>query len=82
MGPGSSVGIATSYGLDDPRFESCAARDVGLSAGSLEPPRELYSSDCLNCGGSCGQAMGRGFPVSWGMARENCDLCIAEKIKS
>ena len=41
------VGIATSYGKDGPWFESCAASDVGLSAESLELPRQLFSYDCL-----------------------------------
>jgi hypothetical protein len=43
-GPGSSVGIATGYGLDGPRIEFRWGRDfLHLSRLALGPPNILYN---------------------------------------
>ena len=75
-GPVSSVGIATSYGLDGPRFESCAARDIGLSAESLELPWQIFSHDCLKGGVLVWPSPGTWVPRQSGNGKRKLCPCV------
>ena len=59
-GPGSSVGIATGYGMDGPRIESWWGRDFPpLSRPALGPTQPpVQRVPCLSRGGSSSSGPG------------------------